>query len=126
MIANPAGSTRIFPTGATATGPDISEVVAAAVLAVAGVAGLHGGSFGQVASYLPGRSVIGVRIRADVADIHVVLFWGSPVLPTADRVRDTVRALIGGLARIDVTVEDVVAPTDARPQHLAADRIPPP
>ncbi|GAA3602745.1 hypothetical protein GCM10022223_18140 [Kineosporia mesophila] len=89
--------------------PDISEVIATAVLAVPGVADLHSGSFGQVASYLPGRSVTGVRVRPDVTDIHVVLFWGVPVLEAAERVRTAVVPLIEGVsARIDVTVEDVI------------------
>ena len=74
-----------------------------------GVADLHGGSFGQVASYLPGRSVTGVRIRPDVTSIHVVLFWGTPVLSAAEQVRVAVLPLVDGLsARVDVTIEDVI------------------
>jgi uncharacterized alkaline shock family protein YloU len=109
------GSTSATVSGATAyVSPpvvDVSEVVAAAVLAVPGVAALHGGAFGQVASYLPGRSVTGVRVRADVTDVHVVLFWGSPVLATADRIRAAVQPLVSTIsARVDITVDDVVGP----------------
>lgn len=108
MTSSPGSSPGEATTGARPA-PDLSEVVAAAVLAVPGVADLHAGSFGQVASYLPGRSVTGVRIRPDVTDIHVTLFWGAPVLATADQVRAAVRPLVDGVsARVDVTVDDVV------------------
>lgn len=115
-VPTATGSTLAAAAGATAYVPppvtDISEVVAAAVLAVPGVAALHGGAFGQVASYLPGRSVTGVRVRADVTDVHVVLFWGSPVLATADRIRAAVQPLVSEIsARVDITVDDVVDPT---------------
>ena len=91
--------------------PDVSEVVATAVLAVPGVADLHGGTFGQVASYLPGRSVTGVRVNPDVTDVHVVLFWGAPVLATAERIRAAVQPLVTGLSdRVDITVDDIITP----------------
>lgn len=86
--------------------PDAAEAVAAAVLAVPGVAGLHGGPFGTVATYLPGRSVTGVRLGDDLAEVHVVLYWGAAVLATAGRVRQVVEELAG--TPVDVSVEDVV------------------
>jgi len=70
------------------------------------VADLHIGAFGEVATYLPGRRVEGVQIRTDHCSVHIVLYWGSPVLETADRVRSAVSPLVG--TRVDVTVEDVV------------------
>lgn len=85
---------------------DLADRVAAAVRAVAGVADLHTGAFGEVATLLPGRRVEGVRIRADHCAVHVVVYWGSPVLQTADRVRHAVAPLVG--TRVDVTIEDVV------------------
>ena len=115
MTYDSTGSTRLSaprrPGELPAAAVDVSESVAAAVTAVPGVAALHGGAFGQIASYLPGRSVTGVRIRDDVTDVHVVLYWGAPVLATADRVRAAVLTLVDGLsARVDVTVEDVIDP----------------
>lgn len=129
MTQDPPGSTRISlppaPSAPAASVPDISESVAAAVKAVPGVADLHGGAFGQVASYLPGRSVTGVRIRDDVTEVHVVLFWGAPVLATADRVRATVLTLVDGLsARVDVTVEDVIDPTVEDVDSTVEDSLP--
>ena len=84
-----------------------ADVVAAAVKGVPGVAGLHGGMFGEVGTYLPGRRVPGVRIGDGVTEVHVTLFYGSAVRETAGRIRDTVAGLVGGI--VDVTVEDVVA-----------------
>lgn len=85
---------------------DLADRVATAVRTVPGVADLHTGAFGEVGTYLPGRRVDGVQIRADHCAVHVVLYWGSPVLETADRVRSEVAQLVG--RRVDVTVEDVV------------------
>ena len=85
---------------------DLADRVAAAVRNVPGVADLHTGAFGEVATHLPGRRVGGVQIRADHCAVHVVLYWGAPVLATADQVRAAVTALVD--TRVDVTIEDVV------------------
>lgn len=90
---------------------DAAEAVAAATLAVPGVNGLHAGVLGEVATYLPGRRVNGVRLREDSCEVHIVLDWGSPVVETADEVRKAVEALVEG--PVDVTVEDVVGPPEA-------------
>ncbi len=64
------------PTGAEPTGAELADRVAAAVLTVRGVTGLHGGVFGETATYLPGRRVPGVRLTEDVTDIHLSLAYG--------------------------------------------------
>lgn len=89
-----------------------ADTVAAAVLAVEGVAGLHAGMFGEVGTYLPGRRVPGVRIADDVTEVHVTLFFGAPVRETAARIRSAVAPLVAS-GRVDVMVEDVVAPAAA-------------
>ena len=55
-------------TGAAPAGDDIADRVAAAVIAVPGVAFLHGGVFGEIGTYLPGRRVSGV---AEIGRAHV-------------------------------------------------------
>lgn len=85
-----------------------ADLVAAAVLEVPGVAGLHGGVLGEVATYLPGRRVPGVRLGDGATDVHVVLGWGAPIAATTDAVRGAVRALVPGA--VHVTVEDVAGP----------------
>lgn len=88
-------------------GPTV-DLIAQAVLRVEGVHDLHAGVLGEVATYLPGRRVNGVRLREPGCDIHVILDWGAPVTDTTDRVRSALRRWVSGA--IDVTVEDVAAP----------------
>jgi len=89
-------------------GEDLAELVAGLVKGMPGVVGLHGGVFGEVATYLPGRRVSGIRITPERAEVHVTLVWGEPVRATAAAVRDAVTELTG--VPTYVTVEDVVQP----------------
>ncbi|KYH45401.1 hypothetical protein [Branchiibius sp. NY16-3462-2] len=91
--------------------PELVDAIAQAVLATPGVQGLHSGRFGEVATYLPGRRVAGVRTAESGSDIHIVVAWGHPVPATADAVRAAVQRVAPG--RIDVTVEDVAAPDES-------------
>jgi len=91
----------------TTPGPDLVEAVAQAVREVPGVAGLHGGMFGEVGTYLPGRRVQGIRHTPEGTDVHVTLLFGVPVRETAVQIRHAVAVLTGG--PVHVTVEDVVA-----------------
>lgn len=109
MIATAGGpsTSQQFTREVVGAAPDdLADRVAAAVRAVPGVADLHTGAFGEVATYLPGRRVEGVQIRTDLCAVHVALYWGVPVLETADRVRTAVWPLVG--TRVDVTIEDVI------------------
>jgi hypothetical protein len=87
---------------------EIADTVQAAVLGVPGVAGMHGGAFGEAATYLPGRTVKGVQLRAGEAIVHIILAWEAPAQKTAERVRAVVTAITH--TRVDVVVEDVAAP----------------
>ena len=51
----------------------------AAVLSVPDVHDLHGGAFGEVATYLPGRRVPGVRLTDDGVELHVVTRGANPL-----------------------------------------------
>ena len=92
-------------TGDASTGTTADDV-AQAVLAVPGVAALHGGMFGEVGTYLPGRRVRGVRLTEDSTDVHVSVLLGYPVRQTADQIRRAVSQLVAG--PVHVVVEDVV------------------
>lgn len=87
---------------------EVADLVAAAVLAVPGVHDLHAGVAGEVATYLPGRRVNGIRLREPGCSVHVVLHWGAPVIGTTDAVRDAVRPYVSGA--VDITVEDILSP----------------
>lgn len=86
--------------------PQLADLVAAAVMSVPGVAGLHTGSFGEVATYLPGRRVNGVRLRQETTEVHVTLVYGVPVLETAEKIRLAVTALVA--TAVEVSIEDIV------------------
>ena len=105
----------------TAPEPD-AEVVAAAALACDGVHSLTRGSdVVEVATYLPGRRVLGVRVAAGHAEVHIVTEYGANVVEVADRVRAAIlSAVTAGAAapapQVDVYVDDIQGPFDTEPQ----------
>ena len=110
--AIPAGAPGVRATAphdpsAPGRGP-LSERVAAAVLAHPDVVRLSGGTFGSIATYLPGRRLIGVVLGEgdEPTRIGVVLRLGARVHATADVLRVLVAAETGA-RRVDVVVADV-------------------
>lgn len=85
-----------------------ADAVAAAVRAVPGVLDLHGGLLSEVATYLPGRMVRGVRLREPGAEVHVVLAWGAALDETTAAVRAAAARVVG--LPVDVWVQDVREP----------------
>lgn len=84
-----------------ATG-QMADQVAAAVTACPAVAGLADGA---LATYLPGRTVAGVAVRAGSAEVAVVARL-SPMADVAGQVRAAISAVAPGL-RVDVHIVDV-------------------
>ncbi|MGB8405034.1 MAG: Asp23/Gls24 family envelope stress response protein [Mycobacterium sp.] len=95
---------------------DDADRIAAVVTAVDGVAALHAGMFGEVATYLPGRRVSGVRISTDRVDVHVSLTLNAPVRETATAIQRAVAAITD--LPVDITVEDLVPVTTASRREL--------
>lgn len=93
------------PGGGWPEEPEPADLVAAAARSIPGVTDLHAGAFGEVATYLPGRRVVGVRLGDDLTEVHVVVAMGSPVLITSEAVRQAVSPLV--TTPVDVYVEDV-------------------
>ena len=85
-----------------------AEVVAAAALAVPGVVRLHGGRFGGLGTYLPGRRVTGVRIDDEGTEVHVVVSDRVPVPDTAARVQRAVSAIAPMPVRVHVEDIDTI------------------
>lgn len=104
-----------------------AAAVAAAVLAVPGVARLDGGPFGSVASHLPGRRrIVGVTL-GDPVEVAVVAVLGTVLPVLAGRVAAAVRAVLdpdstGPVPAVTVTVSDVVADDPDPPRHPSSDR----
>ncbi|NYE34974.1 hypothetical protein F4692_000078 [Nocardioides cavernae] len=94
-------------------GDALADRVAAAVLAVPGVHDLHGGVLGEVATYLPGRRVNGIRLLDGVTQVHLVLEWDAQMAATVDQVRSAVAAIVPGA--VHLAVEDVAGPEQAPP-----------
>lgn len=87
--------------------PD-ADRIAAAVLACPSVAGLHGGRFGEVATYLPGRRVTGVRITPTGLSVHLIARYPATITEVDTAVRAALAPQIGALT-LTVAVEDIVA-----------------
>lgn len=94
-----------------------AEVVRDAVLTAPGVVALSGGALGEVATFLPGRRVPGVRLGpgpGDPLEVHVVAAYGTPVAATAAAVRAALAGLpaSAGVAGrpVHVVVDDVALP----------------
>jgi hypothetical protein len=92
------------------TGIDASvdaDRIATAVQAGPHVAGLHSGRFGEIATYLPGRRVPGVRVRPDEITIGVTGRYPA----TATEIGDEVRAAVGPVGRpVNVRIGDIAPP----------------
>lgn len=98
-------------------GPD-PDRVAAAVVSCPAVSALSGGRFGEVATYLPGRRVTGVRIEPTGVEVHVVGRYGVPVTQIADQVRAALGPLVAGrpvlvaVDDLDIDLPDQGQPAD--------------
>jgi uncharacterized alkaline shock family protein YloU len=100
----------------------VADAVAVAVLSTPGVADLHAGVAGEVATYLPGRRVRGVRVSDGGIDVHVVLEWPADVPGTAAAVRRAVQA--AGYGPVHVHVEDIRGPGEHdRPEALTKEGV---
>lgn len=93
------------------------DAVAAAAQGCPVVAGLTGGRFGEVATYRPGRRILGVRQAGGALEVHVVARWGTPLPELAELVRAAVTPYAGGRP-VAVFVDDIELPDDASPAEL--------
>ncbi|MGH2707674.1 MAG: hypothetical protein ACRDJK_05220 [Actinomycetota bacterium] len=85
------------------------EAVAAAALRSPSVSGLFPGDAVEVATYLPGKRVPGVRVREGEVEVHVVARWATALPRVAEEVRRSVAPVVGGLP-VSVYVDDVETP----------------
>jgi len=86
---------------------ETADEVAALVLAVPGVTQLHPGRFGEVATYLPGRRVTGVKLTDDRVEVHVVVTYNAPIRALAQQIHAAVAAVV--TVPVQVFVEDLAA-----------------
>ena len=89
-------------------GIDVDAVVAA-VRACPGVSGLHGGRYGEVTTYLPGRVVRGVVVGGGRVRVQVRAAWGAEA-PTLAAAITAVLAPLTGNRPVDVAIADIDDP----------------
>lgn len=92
-----------------------AEAVASAVAGCPSVAHLVGGPAGaQVATLLPGRRIVGVRVTDDRVEVHIASRWGVPIREVSAEVRTAVAPHTGSLPVI-IAVDDIDDPRPALP-----------
>jgi len=96
------------PGPAVIDGIDV-DAVAGAVAGCVGVAALDGGSFGEVATYLPGRKVTGVVAGNGRVRVQVRSRWGVPAADLAASIT-TALAPLAGHRPVHVVVADIDDP----------------
>ncbi|CAM3753876.1 MULTISPECIES: hypothetical protein [Tsukamurella] len=84
--------------------------IVAAVTAVDGVAGLHAGAAGSAATYLPGRTVPGIRVDDESGQVSIVVeFRGdTDLVAIAESARQAATDAAG--VPIQVIVADIRVP----------------
>ena len=85
------------------------DAVAAAVRACPGVSDLHGGRYGEVTTYLPGRVVRGVVVGGGRVRVQVRSGWGTEA-PQLAAVITAALAPLTGNRPVDVAIADIDDP----------------
>lgn len=100
----------------------LADQIAGTVTRCPDVAGLTQTPGIPVATYLPGRTVSGVAVRAGEVEVCVVARYGQPLPQIAAQVREAVAPLVPGRA-VNVVIADIISP-QARPatERAPADR----
>ncbi len=95
------------------------DAIAAIVRDCAGVSALDGGRFGEVTSYLPGRTVPGVAVDDSRIRVQVRSKWGVPATDVAAMITAAL-APLAGPRPVDVAIADIDDPPAAQPAGVAA------
>jgi hypothetical protein len=113
----------VVPRGALVDGIDI-DAVAAVVRGCTGVSALDGGRFGEVASYLPGRTVPGVAVDDSRIRVQVRSKWGVPAAEVAALITAALAPLTGPRP-VDVAIADIDDPPAAQPAEVTVGAVSP-
>ncbi|MBN6038495.1 hypothetical protein [Amycolatopsis sp. 195334CR] len=98
-----------------------ADRIAAAVLALPDVAGLHGGRFGDIATLAARRRVTGIRVRDE--DLTIAVSVRYPF--SATEVAASVRAAVGRPERaVHVFIADLVDGPDRTAEEPEEEKIP--
>ncbi len=97
-----------FASGGIVEGIDV-DALHDAVLAYPGVAGLGSRLPGALATYLPGRRVMGIRVSADLIELEVRTRSDAAALQVGAALQADLKQQAAG-RRIDVTIVDIELP----------------
>ena len=97
------------PAPAEAEAAELADLIVGAVTSCPGVAGLTQIRGIPVATYLPGRTVSGVAVRAGEVEVCVVARYGPPLPQIAQQVRQAVAPLVPDRV-VDVVIGDITLP----------------
>jgi uncharacterized alkaline shock family protein YloU len=88
---------------------ELANRIVGAVTRCAAVAGLAEAPGGPVATYLPGRTVSGVAVRAGEVEVCVTARYGLPLREVAEQVRQAVAPLVPDRV-VHVVIGDITWP----------------
>jgi hypothetical protein len=106
------------PRAALVDGVD-TDAVATLVRGCPGVSALDGGPFGEVVTYLPGRTVPGVTVDGGRIRVQVRSVWGVPAADLA-AVITAALAPLAGTRPVDVAIADIDDPPAPSSAEVAA------
>ncbi|CAN5155536.1 hypothetical protein BH20ACT24_BH20ACT24_00040 [soil metagenome] len=87
------------------------DAVVTAALSCPSVAAMASGRRDEVATYLPGRRVPGLRISSQEVEVHVVARWGVFLPAVGPEIQNAVAPLAGDVP-VTVFVDDIQTPSE--------------
>jgi hypothetical protein len=94
-------------------GIDVDDIEAA-VLRCAGVASLGSGTIGELATYLPGRRVPGIRVTPELVELEICAAWGPPAKLIASQIWEALATVVTDRP-IEILITDIASPVIAPP-----------
>jgi hypothetical protein len=97
-------------------GIDVNDIQAA-VLGCPGVAGLGSGTIGELATYLPGRRLPGIRVTPELVELEICAAWGPSAKLIAGQIWAALAAVVTDRP-IEIVITDI-APPEMTPTAIA-------
>jgi hypothetical protein len=92
-------------------GIDVDDIYSA-VIGCPGVAGLGSGTIGELATYLPGRRVPGIRVSPERVELEICAAWGPPIKQIAEQIWAALAVVVTDRP-IEITITDIAPPITA-------------
>ena len=99
------------PANGVVDGIDVDHL-RTAVLRCSGVAGLGSGTIGELATYLPGRRVPGIRVTPELVELEICAAWGSPAKLIASQIWEALATVVPDRP-VEILITDIAPPVIA-------------